>query len=52
MNFMINVAKTLEPKGLKVPKRHDTEFPMNYMIRFIDLNLKDIPTTPKIRIIQ
>jgi hypothetical protein len=38
VEFMISVAKVLEPKGLVVPSRGATELPVEYLQRFIDAN--------------
>lgn len=38
ISFATTVAKILEPRGLKVPKRNGTELPMDYMERFIEAN--------------
>lgn len=38
MTFLIDVAQTLAPRGLKVPARGATELPMDYIQRFIAAN--------------
>lgn len=38
MEFLIKVANTLKAKGLKVPERAATEFPIPYIVRFINSN--------------
>ena len=48
MSFMINVAKVLEPRGINVPTRYKTEFPMDYMVRFINSNSLSRPENLRI----
>lgn len=38
VEFMINVANVLKPRGLKVPSRGTFELPMQFMQRFISSN--------------